>query len=213
MGRLEELLNKLASAESEQESEKKQEEEFVKLSEEELKMLEGLGAAYVQGIVDGYLTKLAEDEMAEEEEEEEISPEDVVEEIVSMVEEGEITPEEAEAVLNELADNMEKTAGVKEYFAGAADMLDTATPNFIKSLASILSGKRLISEWNEWASARRKLNQGVSIREFFKRLRGDHGTLKALSRFMAPALLYGGLAAGAGYGANKLLSNRKKKKK
>lgn len=121
--RLEELMEKLYEQEG-------SEEGFVKLSEEDIELLEAIGQAYIEGLLAG-VEKLAE----EEDEDVEVvdldgdgepdhivaNPEDVVEEVLNMVEEGEITPEEAEDLLDMVEaqigedddDIEEKTAGLR----------------------------------------------------------------------------------------------------
>ncbi len=129
--RLEELLKKLGGEMGKEGQEKKAEEVsssekeeggIVKLSEEDLELLQALGAAYINGLIAG-LQKSAEDEMMEEEPEEgpEVvdldgdgipdhivaDPQEVAEELAAMVEEGEISPEEAEEIADALAAQLE----------------------------------------------------------------------------------------------------------
>jgi len=117
---LKKLLELLSEAESKEQEKKAEEEkpekkaaeeEVITLTKEDIEYLQKLGEAYVEGLLLGLMEKQAENEEPVEEEptEEEVTPEDVVQAVVELVDEGHISPEEGEAILQELVGE-EKTA-------------------------------------------------------------------------------------------------------
>jgi len=205
--RLEKLLEQL-------EKNQKQEEGIVKLAQEDLELLQMVGAAYIQGLVDG-LTKVAE----EEEQEQDVvdldgdgqvdhivaDEDEVIDTLQEMVENGEISPEEAIAIAQAI-DEYNGTTDEEEMEKEASRY--TPLEAVLMGLG-IYQGGKLTFRLAKRLAGGAKSAAGAVIKKV-RRDKGILGRVKGMARdamktvkknkkVVIPLALLGG--AGAGYAA------------
>ncbi|RUM29000.1 MAG: hypothetical protein DSY42_07370 [Aquifex sp.] len=256
-GRLEELMKKLAAMnESKEEQEKiasqkeevekkaeeeKKEEGIIKLSEEDIEFLQALGQAYIEGLIAGMygteVEKQAEDsgvevvDMDGDGEPDHIvaDAEQVVNEIVSMAEEGEISPEEADQLLDMVAaqlsdEEAEKTAEELEKIARFEAIRNKAAGilGAIKGYAGKIPGADKVKSGLGYLTGAKAFSE---VRGRYETLKGIAGEVaggkskralagkavkdvwrKNKKAILLPLGFYGGLGAGA-IGISKMRGN------
>jgi len=209
--RLEKLLEQL-------EKNAETEAGVIKLAQEDVELLQALGAAYVQGIIDS-LTKHAEDQMEEHEMEDAVDldgdgvpdhiiadEDEVAEALQELVESGELHPDDAVAIadaIDQYNDEISKTASAEQEVGLAAKILNAikGVPGAVKGFAERHPTATKATVGVAGAAALGGLGYGAY--KAYQRVRGGRGLMGKVRRAMKnkrvviPLAIAGGIGAGA----------------